>query len=77
MKAVQAFLPVFICVMSCSDSSSQNDQSAGSLALFAKGFSKEVAISNCGDSRLFFTDQTGFIQVADSGACIMYASDGF
>jgi len=52
--------------MSCSGTSSQHAQSVNSLIPFATGLANPVCISNCGDSRLFITDQSGYIRIVDS-----------
>lgn len=71
MKTLQTIFPLFFLMMSCSNSSSQNDQSVNSLIPFATGLTHPVCISNCGDSRLFITDQSGYIRIVDSGGTVI------
>jgi glucose/arabinose dehydrogenase len=70
MKTLQIIIPLFLFLISCSNSSSQNDQSAGTLVPFATGLPRTVCISHCGDSRLFITDQSGYIRIVDSTGTI-------
>jgi glucose/arabinose dehydrogenase len=43
----------------------QNVKSENTLAPFATGLNAPVCIANCGDSRLFVVDQTGYIRIVD------------
>ena len=66
MKYLQVIALVSVIMISCSPQPVQHDTTANSLVPFAKGVNKPVCISNCGDSRLFITDQTGYIWIIDS-----------
>ena len=66
MKKLQIIFPLFFLMMACSGTSSPNDQSVNNLNPFVTGLTKTVCISNCGDSRLFITDQSGYIRIVDS-----------
>ncbi len=70
MKILQILFPFLLLMMSCSSTSSQNDQYVNTLTPFATGLNKPVCISHCGDSRLFVTDQTGYIRIIDSSGTV-------
>ena len=66
MKILQCLLPLLFLIMACSGTSSQNGATVNNLTPFATGLTHPVCISNCGDSRLFVTDQSGLIRIVDS-----------
>jgi glucose/arabinose dehydrogenase len=66
MKILQCLLPLLFLIMACSGTSSQKGASVNNLTPFATGLTHPVCISNCGDSRLFITDQSGLIRIVDS-----------
>jgi len=67
MKTLQTIFPLLSLLMSCSSTSSQTNNSSNSLIPYATGLNKPVSISNCGDSRLFITEQPGYIRIIESG----------
>ena len=71
MKTLQTILPLLLLLLSCSGTSSQVNQSVNNLIPFATGLTMPVCISNCGDSRLFITDQSGYIRIIDSGGAVI------
>lgn len=71
MKTLHTIFPLLILLMSCSGTTSHVEQSANNLIPFAQGLNKPVCISNCGDSRLFITDQSGYIRIVDSVGAVI------
>jgi glucose/arabinose dehydrogenase len=71
MKTLHIIIPLMGLMMSCTGTSSQNDQTVNSLIPFATGLANPVCISNCGDSRLYITDQSGYIRIVDSAGVVI------
>lgn len=66
MKTLQTLIPFMLLMLSCSGTSSQTDQISNSLIPFATGFNNPVCISHCNDSRLFITEQPGYVRIVDT-----------
>jgi glucose/arabinose dehydrogenase len=70
MRPLKIILPLFFLMISGSHSSSQSILAVSSISPFATGLARVVCLSNCGDSRLFITDQSGYIRIVDSSGTV-------
>ena len=70
MKPLYEILPFVLFLLANNGASCQQNPAGNIMVPFATGLNNPVCITNAGDSRLFVTDQTGFIQIIDTGGNI-------
>ena len=66
MKLLNVIFPFFFLMLTCINGYSQNIPVTNTLIPFATGFKSPLGIANAGDSRLFITEQAGYIRILNS-----------
>ncbi len=70
MKTLHGIFPFAFLLLGYNSATCQQNPAGNDLVIFATGLNNAVCITNAGDSRLFVVDQSGSIQIIDSGGNI-------